>query len=336
LLPLFNTIVNRELVLFDSTIHWMLLPILGVALIIGLLSGIYPAFVLSSFEPIKTLKAGVGKLAGRQYFRKVLVTSQFTASIILIIVIVFIFRQISFMQQQELGFNSEQVIVIPSGAADTWQKIEALENDFLTIPGVSSITTSSGVPGQRLPDWDLSIEGSDKKFTPNVLFTGVGFDKTMGLEMKEGRFLSYEITADSVNNFVVNETFIEKYNIESPSIGTKIKFAGGDAYGQIVGIVKDFHYRSLSIPIKPLVINARPRRWYTSIKIATKNIPTTIQALQQQWQKIEPGLPMEYSFLDEDFSAQYAEQERFATSLLYATFLTIFIACLGLGMSYYY
>lgn len=330
LLPAFNTISNRELSFLGGNATWLILPILGLAFLMGILSGVYPAFVLSSFEPVKVLKTGLVKLAGGHHFRKALVTSQFVVSITLIIVIVFIFRQISFMQQQDLGFNSEQVIVIPSGVETTYSKVEALENEFLSINGVKSITTSSGVPGQRLPDWGMMKEGSDESLIGDVLFVGESFAETMGLTMKEGRFLSYDFTADSVDNFVVNETFLKEYNIEEPVIGTKVKFTYRESYGQIVGVVKDFHYQSLNVPIKPLVMNARPRRWYTSIKISTQDIPATINTLKQKWSKIEPGLPMDYSFLDEDFGMQYAENQRFATTMLYATILTIFIACLGL------
>lgn len=152
----------------------------------------------------------------------------------------------------------------------------------------------------------------------------------LGLRIMEGRFISTEIAADTFNNFVVNESFIREYAIEEPVIGTKIKFSFEPTYGQIIGVVEDFHYRGLSHPIKPLIITGRPDRWFASIKLSTANLSSIITAIEGLWQKVEPAHPVQYSFLDDDFALQYAENQRFGKNMQYATILTILIACLGL------
>lgn len=331
LLPIFNTITDRSLSFLSGNYWPLLLPLLGLTVLVGLLAGSYPAFVLSSFEPVKVLKGTVTKIGGKQFLRKGLVVAQFTISIALIIIMTFIFKQVNFMMSQDLGFNGDQVLVIPMNLNDSHRKVRALKDEFMAIPGVKSIATSSRVPGQWLPDWTMKIQGKEdlKNVWPRVIFTDDGYAETLGLEIVEGRFFSSEFGADTINNFVVNETFVERYQIEDP-IGQGVRFSSDTVYGKIIGVVKDYHYYGLNSSILPVAIGGRSNKWQTSIKLSTQNIPETITAIQSLWAKIEPVHPMQHSFLDADFAKQYAEQERFGQTLFYSTLLTIFIAVLGL------
>ncbi|MCB0584605.1 MAG: ABC transporter permease, partial [Phaeodactylibacter sp.] len=330
LLPLFNTVTGRDLSFLGGQPVWLLLPLLGLSLLVGLLAGAFPAFHLSSFEPASALKKQMGEQPGRQTFRKVLVVTQFSISIALIVVMAFVFRQVSFMMEHELGFQPDQVLVVPFNLDDSYEKFENLRPEFLSIPGVKSMAASSRVPGQPLPDWGMLLEGREQSVNPYIIFTGEGFDKTLGLELAQGRFLSSEFSEDTVSNFVVNEAFIEKYKVPEPALGAKVKFSFDESYGQIVGIIKDFHFRGLQRPIAPLAISGRPNGWYATFKVAAKGLPATIRAIEEKWAQVEPAHPMRQSFLDADFARQYDEQRRFGKSMLYATVLTIFIAMLGL------
>ena len=328
-LPFFNNVTNRELaVLTGEPIH-VVLGTLLLAIITGMLAGLYPAVVLSGFRPIAALKSSFLKAGNNGLFRKVLVTGQFAVTITLLIVMGFIYRQVNYMLDQDLGFRGDQVVTIPLNSDETHRKIESLKTRLKAIPGVLEVTTSSDMPGHFFSDWAVIIEGQSDMTSPNVLFADEDYLPTLGLEMSAGRFLRKDIAADTLNNFVVNQEFVRRSGIEQP-IGHRLKFAADTVYGKIVGVVKDFHFENLSKAIQPLVMTARHQRDYAGLKLSTENLPQTLTALEQFWTELEPNHPLRYSFLDADFAQEYAEQQRFGKTVLYATLLTLFIALLGL------
>lgn len=328
LLPFFNTITDRSLSIFAQPV-WILTSVLVIAILTGLLAGIYPAFVMSAYKPAVALKSNFLKSGEKGFFRKVLVTGQFAITTTLIIVMAFIYRQVNFMMEHELGFHPEQVMVVPLNFESSHRKVDNLKTRFESIPGIETVSTASRFPGQFMPDWGMLIEGRAESVSPNVIFSDADYAKTLNIEMVEGRFISEEMAADTSSNFFVNEAFIKEYNIENP-IGTKLKFSNDTIYGRIAGVMKNFHFKGLSRNIRPLVMNGHHRRWYTGFKISPNNISETIGAIEKIWSQVEPAHPMRYSFLDEDFAAQYEEQQRFGQTILYATLLTLFIAMLGL------
>jgi len=335
LLPIFNQITNRELQFFGENFNWMIFPAIGIAIVIGLLAGSYPAVVMSAFNPVSALKSNFMKTGEKGFFRKILVSGQFTITIALLVVMAFVYRQVNFMIKHDLGFHPDQVMVVPMNFGSSHRKVESLKSEFLNIPGVELVSTSSKLPGDHLPDWSMLVEGQDENVNPNVIFSDENFQQTLGIEMKDGRFLQRGIAADSVDNFVVNEAFVEKYNIENP-IGKKVKFSFSENFGQIVGVMKNFHMNGLSHKIRPLVMTANHSRTFASFKLSTHDIAPTVASIERIWSRIEPRHPMRYTFLDEDFNKQYAEQQRFGETMLYATLLTLFIAMLGLfGLTAY-
>ena len=329
LLPFFNTVTDRELSLLGENTWWVLLPMAGLTLLTALLAGFYPAMVLSGFKPVAALKTNFLRRGEKGGFRKVLVTGQFAVTIALLVVMAFIYRQVDFMMDHELGFHPDQVMVVPMNFGRSHYKVESMKPTFKAIPGVKNVSTAHRLPGQFLPDWGMQIEGREDGANPYVMFTDADYAKTIGLEMLEGRFLSDEIADDTINNYIVNETFLERYNIENP-LGTRVKFTADEEYGQIVGVVKDFHFKGLQRSIGPLVMGGMHYRRNVAIQLSTTNLSHTVFEIEKLWKQIEPEHPMRYSFLDEDFAKQYAEHERFGKTMLYATFLTLFIAILGL------
>jgi len=318
-LPLFNSILDRELqVLFGD-------PLL---IIFGTLAS-YPAFVMSAYRPVTALKSNFMKAGKNGMFRKVLVTSQFTVTITLLIVMAFIYRQVNYMNQKDLGFKASQVMTIPLAVDTTFVKLYDMKEQFKQIPGVEEVVTASFFPGSQLPDWNMLIQGNNADAIPRVLFAGGDFDECLDIEMVEGRFIDDEIQDDWIGNFVVNEEFVRRYNVENP-IGAKVRFDWQEEYGQIVGVMKDFHYLGLSEEIEPLVMNARGWRSNLGIKLSTANLDQTIESIKNLWTQVEPEYPLRYSFLDEDFAMQYADQQRFGKAIQYSTLLTLFIALLGL------
>lgn len=329
-LPFFNTITDRQLQVLSGDPLWILLAgISTLALFTGLLAGFYPAFVMSSFKPVTALKANFLKGGEKGLFRKVLVTGQFAITITLLIVMAFIYRQVNYMIDQDLGFKPDQLLKIPLNSSQTHRKIANIKSRIKAIDGVQEVTTASEFPGQSLSDWGMMIEGRTESANPNVLFADEDFAKSLSIEMVKGRFLDDNIAADSVNNFVVNQEYLKRYHIKNP-IGTRVKFAADTTFGQIVGVMKDFHFQGLDHKIRPLVMTTRHNRGYAGIKLSAQNITKTITEIEGIWAELEPNHPMRYTFLDEDFASLYAEQQRFGTTIMYTTLLTLFIALLGL------
>lgn len=336
LLPVFNQISNRELTFLHSPEVSVIYPLLGLSVLIGLAAGIYPAFFLSRFNPIKALKGNILRTSGGQIFRKALVVTQFSMSVILIIILFFVHRQINFMQTRELGFDDEQVLSVMMNRGDSWEKAARLKNNFEEIDGVESMAFSNNVPGKQNTQYGIEISGKTVKSSPDVLFTSEEFDRTLGLELIEGRFLSSEYSTDAQEAYVVNERFVKEYEIETP-IGQEMKLMSDKQYGRIIGVIRDFHFTGLEDQINPLVMSAKTNLnsyAYAVFKIRSANIPQTVEAIQKTWAQIEPDHPVRYAFLDERFAAQYQENENFRRIIIYATTLTIFIAMLGLfGLS---
>lgn len=334
-LPGFNQIVDRELAfLRGDWISWIV-PMFLLSIAVGLLAGIYPAFVMSSFQPVKVLKS-LNKGKGGNAFRRTLVVTQFSLSVVLVIVMLFIYKQINFMMGQDLGFQGDQVVVIPFNADDGFQKFKGMEEEFRNLPGVINVTAASRMPGSRYPDWSLEIQGQENLTYPRVLFTDENYLDVLELEMVDGRYFSTEFPGDTARRYVVNEAFLREYQIDDP-FTAKIKFSGEEEFSSIIGVVKDYHYRSLDNRIRPLIIGmAHNDGNYAGIQLSAANLSSSLNAIEQLWAKVEPVHPIRYSFLDEDFGSLYEEYRRFGKALLYATFLAVFIAILGLfGLATY-
>ncbi len=332
LLPIFNLVTDRELTFLGDNFIKIIGPMLGVGLVVGLLAGLYPAFFLANFKPVKILKGKVFKTSSGQSFRKGLVISQFTMTLVLMIVMAFVYKQINFMQSQELGFNGQQVVSVEINQWETPRKIQQRKSSLLDINGVEVVTLSSRIPGAAYSNYTMYMEGKEGNQSPDMLFVTPDYAQTMGLEMVEGRFFSWDFATDTANAFVVNETFLKHFDVEDP-IGKGMNFAFEDGFGPIIGVVKDHHFEGLQDEIRPLAMSARQNINafnYASFKLEKEHIPTTIAAIKKQWAIIEPTHPIQYSFLDEKFNEQYAENERFGRTILYATFFAIFIAILGL------
>jgi len=329
-LPFFNSITDRSLHFLNDGIQSWILYMAGLALLVGTLAGIVPALIISAFKPGLILKRALDRGAKGNFFRRALVMVQFGVSVVLIVVMLFVFRQVNFMMNKDLGFSSEQVVVVPMNLSTSFRKVEALKEEFRRVPGVSQLSTSFGVPGQPLPDWGVMVNGEDAS-DAYISWVDADYAETLDLTMVDGRFFSRDIPSDTVNAFVVNEAFLRHTNLENPfEAQLRFTYSSDEGYSRIVGVVKDFHFRGLDRSIGPMIMMYQPNHRVTSIKVSTENLEGTLKAVEKLWGSVEPDHPFRYSFLDEDFAAQYAEQERFGDTMLYATLLTIFIGVLGL------
>ncbi len=336
-LPYFNDLVGKTISegIFSNTVHVVTLLLISLGL--GLLAGIYPALVLSSFKPVHVLKGSFSGGARGMLLRKGLVIAQFTISIVLIIGTIIIYHQTNFMRNQELGFNKEQTIILETNISPAQTSLKhAIDN----LPGVKSTTLASKMPGGDYNVAYTEIENFNGDFQiSDVNIYSVDFDyiSQFELKMSAGRGFSRLFVTDSTEAIIVNEATVKLlgYNNYEDAVGAKFKQWGRE--GQIVGVIKDFHYKSLQQNIKPLTMRIEPNRTnLMAVKVSPHNINKTVASIKENWQTILPNEPYEYYFLDEFFDRQYRSDKRFGNLFLSFAALAILISCLGLlGLAAY-
>jgi putative ABC transport system permease protein len=332
-LPAFNVVTNKNMQL--QWTEWVSISpyLLLLVLALGLLSGLYPAFFLSSYRPAEVLK-GKGLQRDRgQFLRQGLVVVQFAMAITVAIVMTFIYRQVQYMQDQELGFAAEQTLVVPINTEEAVDRIQALKSEMRQNPRIAGITVSSSLPGTWCPDNMFKIAGVEEDQTAYMYWTDPDYLQTLELQMAQGQFFSWgDYTDTTGRSWVVNEAFVRRYNLKNP-IGHPIGSSGQEKLGSIIGVVKDFHFQGLQSNIEPLILlpNVKSRGGkYAAIRMASQDIRSTVTFVENFWKRVEPAHPVQCTFLDEDFAKLYENQTRLGQTLLYTTFLTIFIAVLGL------
>jgi putative ABC transport system permease protein len=310
----------------------------------GLLAGLYPAVLLSSFKPIQALhaaKKSVGasileKLINPVFVRKVLVTVQFSISIFLIIGTIVIFQQFRFMKSKDLGFDQDlmMVIDIPGDTAIS-NNINVVKNNFLQMSYVKSVSATSSIPGSSHGALTMNVSqsgGSEIKVL-NTYFTDEKFLETLDLELSQGRFFSKEFSTDPQNAFVINEAAAKFLGWDKDAIDKKIVSPLGQD-GRVVGVIKDFNYKSLHAAVEPMVIMNLPNsQGYLLIKLNGEgkiDLRKMISQVAEVWQKFDSSHPYEYFFLDEKFQTQYIKEERLTKIFTYFSVLAIVISCLGL------
>ena len=333
LLPMFNQIAGKEIDWRSLFQMRFLLGTLTITVIAGIVSGSYPALFLSGFQPVKVLKGNLQH--GRsQILRKVLVVFQFTMSIILIISTLIIYKQLKFMRTKDLGFDEEQVIAISLGG-NIGKSYESLRQELIRIPEVLGVSASSHRPtnigsNSSGVDWD----GKDPEMKIVVGLSSVDFDyiETMKIQMREGRAFSRDFPSDALGDhggaFVINERLAKLMNKESV-INQRLKFLSVD--GKIIGVMKDFHFRSVHNEIEPLALFIDPG-WFSTMLVRLKpgDPAASLEAVKTVWSNLLPNYPFEYRFLDEDFEWMYRNDVRISKLIKYFTFLAVIIACLGL------
>jgi ABC-type antimicrobial peptide transport system permease subunit len=328
LFPLFNQLSGKDLPLMVLGRLHVILGLLGITLTAGLISGIYPALFLSSFQPVSVLKkAFISGLRGNS-FRRTLVIFQFVLTTVLIIGTVVVYRQLNFLRQQNLGYNKDQVMSfrLPGNLRE---KTDLLKTTFERIPGVLNTAAASTVPGRRrgtltLENWEG--RDSEDRFELGILDVDLGFRSTFELEMAEGRFFSRDFTTDEQNAVVVNEAAIRAIGMKNPVgkwiLGPELK---------IIGVIKDFNLRTLHHKVAPLAIGMRKSNLnHLFVKIAAENIPRTIVSLKSSWNSLVPGYPFDFKFLDGHLEELYRADQRIGNILNAFAGLSLFVACLGL------
>ena len=330
-LPVFNTLSGKQLTLAALMNKQMLFSILGMVAFAGLASGAYPSFHLSSLLPVKALK-GTSKMSTRSSFlRKMLIIFQYSITIAVIIGVLAAEKQLSFMRNKDLGYDKTQLLVVPM-KREMPRQHETLKQRLLQIPNVASAAATSNLPthlqsASLVDEWEgKSIEGGVHL---KILWVDQDYLKTFDMEMAEGRYFSKERASDQ-SGFILNQAAIKEMGMESP-IGKRAVI--NDTEGPIIGVVKDFHFRSLHHVIEPMVFIFEPSLFYRMvIKLKPHALKTseTLQNIEALWKEFAPDQQFNYSFLDDELNRLYQSEQLMGTLFRYFSGLTIFIACLGL------
>jgi putative ABC transport system permease protein len=340
LLPAFSHLIAKDLV-FNPLKNWLLtLGFFMIALIVGLFAGSYPAFYLSSIQPARSLKGAKRTGRGARMFRNTLVNFQFIIAIVLICCTVIIFNQLRFVKNRDLGFNQEQLMVIPLRGTQISRSHAVFKTNVKKIPGVMQAAGSSYFPTRGTSETNVLLEGQIQENPMTCPISHIDYDflSTMQIELVEGRNFTVENTSDS-KSVIVNQSLVRESPWDNP-IGKTIQVLepvkGKLDYitYTIIGVVKDFHFTSLHKKITPHVMCFPGNISYLTVRLMPGEIQETINAIQTEWKKLEPSRPMTFNFVDDMFDKLYLSEQRLGRLFIYFSGLAVFIACLGLfGLS---
>ncbi len=333
LLPAFDSLSGKGFTLHTLFQPSNILLLLGIGLFTGLVGGSYPAFYLSSFQPVSILKGSLSKASGNVNLRRTLVVLQFAISMVMLICTWVVYSQLSYLQKKDLGFDKNQVMtVIVNTGEDERGKINAMDNDFRSLPGVKVVGTGNCYPGSDNVNLNLFSVQTDNGFVDKAVecyAIDENFLPALNIPLAGGR--NFSGLADTLHGIMVNEAFAKHFGWRD-AIGKRVKF-GGDTSGnylEVVGLVKNFNQKSLYNPIVPLIMFYGPNGNMIQLKMNTANLKATIAQVGSTWKKYFPNLPFEYKFLDQDFNSQYAADQKRGKIFAAFSILTIIITCLGL------
>ena len=333
-LPTFSDLVDRELTsqIFLSWKFWGFA--LFTSLLVGVISGSYPAFYMSKLKPALILKSQVTGGKGNTFLRNSLVIAQFTITIVLVISSIVVFKQLDYIRTTDTGLDRDQVISISSSDSDLWDSYESLEQELLKNPSIQSISTSQFQPTSMtsrttLTGWNELDE--EKELQIYISPIGFNFIELFGIDVIAGRSFTKELYNETSTDYLINEAALKELGwTAEEAIGKP--FAAWGSEGTIVGVVKDFNFLSLYQEIAPLTLMLNPinNQNYVIAKVSPDNVDKTIESLQATFKEFSPTFPFSYTFLDENYNNMYKSELRLGSIFNYFTVLALIIACLGL------
>lgn len=331
-----NSFTGKFLSLNPATQVPLFIGLLVVAIAVGIIAGLYPAFILSSFKPALVLKGQQGSVKGKGLVRKSLVVTQFAISIVLLIATAITFQQLRYLNTRNLGYDKDQVVTLSyyNELADNY---DAFYNELLKSSAIENAGRSSRIPTGRLLDSSGPplITKGDSLINSSVTTKYVAIDQeffnTYGMEMATGRDLSKAITTDDSLSFIINETAAKAYGWNTISDGLDKDFSYANIKGKLVGVVKDFHFESLHQSIIPIVFWSRPEVFSDlSIRISGNQMQQGLEHIEKVWKEFLPTRPFTYQFLSENYQRLYLAEQKQSQLFTIFSGLAIFIACLGL------
>jgi putative ABC transport system permease protein len=348
LLPSLNRFTEKQMEFGFFANPVLAISLIAMAVMVGILAGFYPALVLSAFKPIKVLKGNVvtDTSAGKTpWLRHGLVVIQFSLSVLLIISAIVVINQVNYMHNKDLGFRKEQIMFFPIRGEALQNNYGSFKNELLTYPGVASVSVGYGFPGDMFGDGMMTVKEKpgQEPTKATQLMVDEDYIKTLGLQLTAGRDFIKDRKGDE-SAWIINETAVRELGLGTPeqAIGKTLSWPTWRKQdslktGPVIGVVKDFHFKSLHEKLEAAVLQIYPQAYSKiAVKLKGANLENTMADVKTLYAKFSPDYPIEYTFLDESFTKMYKAEDKLKTLLSLFTAITIFVACLGLlGLAAY-
>lgn len=333
-LPTLNLIVEKNLAIPYSSGY--VTGLLSFTVILGALAGVYPAVYLSGFRPAIVLSKKSERASGTGFLRQSLVVIQFMLSFFLISASLIVLSQNELIQTKDLGFNKEHVVIMPLREAQLIDH-EATKQQYKANPNVLDATICFGLPGDVVAGDGVHDPSSGKDLQCSIFCVDQDYIPTIGMKVIAGRGFSRDFVSDVDDAFVVNETFLDIYNMGTPeeAIGKRLDWKRWDTqqmkHGKIIGVVRDFHFKSLREKLSPVVMQMFPQNaWRLALKIKGDDIPATIDHIRKTYERLDPEWTFSYQFMDQSLDSMYKSEQKLGELFTIFTYLAIVVACLGL------
>jgi len=341
IIPLLNQFTGKSIVFNLFTNPLLALIILSAGIIIGILAGIYPALVLSGFQPVRVLKSMklIAKGSGA-WLRQGLVVVQFALSVLLIVSAIIVYRQTKYLNDKDLGFDKEHVLFFQM-RGDVEKNLETFKSELKRSPGIVSVTSGYGLPGDQFAGDGINVGSENKEHPANVFIGDEDYTKTLGLRIVAGRDFSREMPTDVSEAFLINETAVKEFGFGTPekAIGQPLNWhewqpvdtSNKIKKGKVIGVVQDFHYKSLHEKVTASVIQLYPQVTFKiAVKIRTAEMKSTIAYINNVWNRFSPGYPLDYKFMDDSYGEMYKSEGKLSDLLWIFTAMAILVGCMGL------
>jgi putative ABC transport system permease protein len=346
IVPWLNSFTDKSIHFNPFTNPLLALIIMAAGIGIGILAGIYPALILSGFQPIKVLKNM--KLAGSgsaSWIRHALVVVQFALSVLLIVSTIIVYKQTKYLNNKDLGFNKEQVVYfqVRDSLDSNPKTLETFKSELRNNPNILAVTSGYGLPGDQYAGDGITLptKEGEKEYPSNVFIGDYDYAKTLGLRFIAGRDFSRQMSTDEREAFIINETAVKEWGFGNAekAIGQPIywrEWAPKDTMqpmkkGKVIGVVQDFHYKNLHEKVSASVIQLYPQVVYkVAVKLKTAGLRNTLSFINGKWNEFVPAYPLDYKFMDETYGQMYKSEEKLSELLWIFTIMAIFIGCMGL------
>ncbi|MBR9999334.1 MAG: ABC transporter permease [Cyclobacteriaceae bacterium] len=340
LLPFYNDLLDKGIGISFLLKKEIVFSLLGIVALVGILSGSYPAFFLSSFRPVTVLKSNSSSKTSNPLMRKILVIIQFGISVTMIISTWVVYDQLEYLRTKDLGFDKDQVVRITLFNEEMRERIPVLKEELKKLPSVSEVGTANTSPGYGIGKNLINVEDSEGAMVERGIdLYGIDYDyiPALGLRIVEGRNFSRDFPSDTAGAVLVTEAMAKRMNWDE-AIGKKFQFGVGedDPFVEVIGVVRDYHHRSLYDIIEPILFYLNESNNILHVKINGNDPSRSLAEVEGAWKQVFPNRPFEYNFLDQEFDEQYRNDQRQGKIFSIFSFLTIIIASLGLlGLAAY-